>query len=320
VTRGARLRQFRDLIATSPQLHWLQDPAVLAPIALLVVIYVRRFRRARAEASRGRAEAGQRRTQAGRGRTEAGARGAGPLQALAFGAGIAALVAALVTPLDGLGEDYLFSAHMLQHVLLGDVAPVLLLLGLSRVILRPVTRRLTQLERGLGPFASPLTGLGLWLFLMYLWHVPALYDAALEHPGVHLLQHASFFVAGVAVWWPLVQPVPMRRPLRGLGMVAYIGAAKFGLAALGLYLTWSGTVLYDYYEHVPRIWGLSAIDDQNAGGAIMMVEQSLTFVIALVVLFSRMLVQSEAEQRRRERLEDAAEQRRRERLEDAAAL
>jgi putative membrane protein len=273
------------LIATSPQLHWFQDPAVLAPIALLAFVYARRFRQAR---------------------REAGGRGAGVPQALAFAAGVAALLAALVTPIDGLGEDYLFSAHMLQHVLLGDVAPALLLLGLSRVILRPATRRLTQIERGLGPFASPLTGLFLWLFLMYLWHVPAMYDAALEHAGVHLLEHVSFFVAGVAVWWPLVQPVPMRRPLRGLGGVAYIGAAKLGLAALGLYLTWSSTVLYDYYEHVPRIWGLSAIDDQNVGGAIMMVEQSLTFVIALVAVFTRMLVQSEAEERRRERLEEAA--------------
>jgi cytochrome c oxidase assembly factor CtaG len=273
------------LIATLPQLHWFQDPAVLAPIALLAFVYARRFRQAR---------------------REAGGRGAGAPQALAFAAGVAALLAALVTPIDGLGEDYLFSAHMLQHVLLGDVAPALLLLGLSRVILRPATRRLTQIERGLGPFASPLTGLFLWLFLMYLWHVPAMYDAALEHAGVHVLEHVSFFVAGLAVWWPLVQPVPMRRPLRGLGGVAYIGAAKLGLAALGLYLTWSSTVLYDYYEHVPRIWGLSPIDDQNVGGAIMMVEQSLTFVIALVAVFTRMLVQSEAEERRRERLEEAA--------------
>ncbi len=110
----------------------------------------------------------------------------------------------------------------------------------------------------------------------------------------------------MAVWWPLIQPVPMRRGLPGMWPVAYIGCAKFGLAALGLYLTWSGTVLYDYYEGVPRIWGLDAIDDQNAGGAIMMVEQSLTFVIALVVLFARMLTQSETEELRRERLEGRA--------------
>ena len=268
--------------AVSPDLHWLPDPFVLAPIAVLVAVYVRRFRQAR---------------------REEGGRGAGLPQAAAFTAGIVALLLAVASPLDGLGEDYLFSAHMTQHVLLGDIAPALLLLSLSRVILRPVTRRLMRVEQALGPFASPWTGIAIWLGLMYLWHIPAMYEAAIENPVVHLLEHVSFFTAGVAVWWPLIEPVPMRRPLRGLWTVAYIGTAKFGLAALGLYLTWSGTVLYDYYESVPRIWGLSAVDDQNAGGAIMMVEQSLTFVIALVVLFSRMLTQSEADEVRRERLE-----------------
>jgi cytochrome c oxidase assembly factor CtaG len=271
------------LIATQPQLHWFKDPAQLAPIALLVLIYVRRFRAARAEA---------------------GGRGAGAPQAIAFAGGILALVAAVASPVDGLGEDYLFSAHMVQHLLLGDIAPALLLLSLSRVILRPVTRRLAAIERALGPLASPVTGLAIWLLVMYAWHLPALYDAALEHSGVHLLEHASFFAAGVAVWWPLIEPIPMRRPLRGLWIVAYVAAAKFGLAALGLYLTWSTRVIYTYYEHVPRIWDLSAIDDQNVGGAIMMVEQSLAFVIALVVVFGRMLARSEAEQRRRERLEE----------------
>ncbi|HEX5909828.1 MAG TPA: cytochrome c oxidase assembly protein [Thermoleophilaceae bacterium] len=273
------------VLAASPQLKWLPDPLVLAPLAVLVAIYVRRFRRAR---------------------REAGGRGAGWPQALAFAAGMLALVAALASPVDALGEEYLFSAHMVQHVLLGDIAPALLLLSLSRVILRPATRRLMWVERALGPFASPWTGIAIWLVIMYAWHIPAAYDAALENPLIHVLEHAAFFTAGLMVWWPLIQPVPMRRRLTGLHTVAYIGTAKFGLAALGLYLTWSGTVLYDYYESVPRVWGLTAIGDQNTGGAIMMVEQSLTFVIALVVLFSRMLIQSEIDQKRRERLEDSA--------------
>jgi putative membrane protein len=268
-----------------PQIHWLTDPAVLAPLALLAGVYVWRFRAAR---------------------REAGGRGAGPLQALAFGAGVAALLAALVSPIDGLGEEYLFSAHMVQHLLLGDIAPLLLLLGLSRVIMRPATRRLQALERALGPFASPVTGLVLWLALVYLWHVPALYDAAVENPLVHALEHGSFFAAGIAVWWPLIQPVPMRRRLTGLWTFGYIGAAKVGLAALGLYLTWSSTVAYDHYERVPRIWGLSPVEDQNVGGAIMMVEQSIVLVLVFVVLFVRMLAQSETEERRREWLEDAA--------------
>jgi putative membrane protein len=268
-----------------PRIEWLGDPAVLAPLALLVFLYVRRFRKAR---------------------REAGGRGAGPLQAAAFAGAVLALLAALASPLDGLGDHYLFSAHMLQHVLLGDIAPLLLLVSLSRVIMRPLTRRLMSLERALGPLAHPATGLVMWLVLMYLWHVPSLYDAALEHPLVHLLEHASFFTAGIAVWWPLIQPVPMRRRLTGLWPLAYIGAAKFGLAALGLYLTWSQDVLYPFYEDVPRIWGLSAVEDQNVGGAIMMVEQSLTFVTVLVTVFVGMLVRSEAEEQRRERLEEAS--------------
>ena len=123
---------------------------------------------------------------------------------------------------------------------------------------------------------------------------------------MHLLEHVSFFTAGVALWWPLVQPVPMRRRLTGMQPLAYIASAKAGLAALGLVLTWSATAIYPYYEQTPRIWDLSPVDDQNVGGVIMMVEQSLTLVIALVVLFMGMLVRSETEERRRERLEERA--------------
>ncbi len=195
---------------------------------------------------------------------------------------------------------------MVQHVLLGDIAPLLMLLGLSRVIMRPATRRLQRLERALGPFAHPATGIVLWLALIYLWHIPTMYDAALENPALHVLEHMCFFAAGVAVWWPLIQPVPMRRRLTGLWTFAYIGAAKAGLAALGLYLVWSSTVAYSYYETVPRIWGLSAIEDQNVGGAIMMVEQSIVLVLVFFALFVRMLRQSEEDELRRERLEDAA--------------
>jgi cytochrome c oxidase assembly factor CtaG len=267
-----------------PQIHWFADPAVLAPLALLVVIYVRRFRQAR---------------------KEAGGRGATWLHALAFAGAILALLGALVTPVDGLGEDYLFSAHMLQHVLLGDIAPLLLLLSLSRVILRPVTRRLIRLERALGPLASPWTAIALWLGTMYLWHIPALYDAAIEHPLLHVLEHFSFFAAGIALWWPLVQPIPMRHALTGLQPLGYIALAKGGLAALGLFLAWSPTAHYPWYEDAPRIWGLTAVEDQNVAGVIMMVEQSMTLVLVMVWVFIRMLARSEQEELRRERLEEA---------------
>jgi putative membrane protein len=265
--------------------HWTFSAPILIPIGAYVWLYVRRFREVR--------------------RTS-GPRGAGARQLGAFIASLVVILVALVSPLDGLGEDYLFSAHMVQHLLLGDIAPLFMLLALSRVIMRPLTRRLQAVERALGPLAHPASALVLWLALVYLWHIPSLYDSALEHPTVHALQHVSFFTAGTLVWWPLIQPVPMRHRLAGMWTFGYIGAAKLGLASLGMYLTWTSSVAYTYYEHVPRIWGLNAISDQNVGGAIMMVEQSVVLVTVLAVLFGRMLAQSEQDELRRERLEERA--------------
>jgi putative membrane protein len=268
-----------------PDIKWTFAPAILLSVALWAGVYVWRFRQAR---------------------REAGGRGAGWRQGLAFAAFILVLLVALVSPIDALGEDYLFSMHMTQHILLGDIAPLLLLLSLSRVIMRPATRRFHSVERKLGRLASPYTFIAIWFALLYFWHLPPLYVAAIQHPVVHALEHLCFFTAGVAVWWPLIQPVPMRYKLSGIATLAYVLAAKLGLGMLGLYLTWSKSVAYGYYEHVPRIWGLSPVADQNVGGAIMMLEQSLVLVSVFCILFVRMLLQSEEEERRRERLEDAA--------------
>ena len=268
-----------------PHIKWTFDPVILLSIALWVGIYVWRFRNAR---------------------REAGGRGAGWKQALAFSGFVLVLLIALVSPIDALGEDYLFSMHMTQHILLGDIAPLLLLLSLSRVIMRPATRRFNAVERKLGRAANPYTFIAIWFALLYFWHIPTFYVAAIQHPFVHVVEHACFFIAGCAVWWPLIQPVPMRYKLTGIATMGYVLAAKLGLGILGLYLTWSKGVAYDYYAHVPRIWGLSPIADQNVGGAIMMLEQSLVLVTVFCILFVRMLLQSEEEERRRERLEDAA--------------
>lgn len=250
-----------------------------------MAIYGWRFRAARAERASGGVE---------------------PWRAAVFVLGVAALGIALLSPLDELGGQYLFSAHMLQHILIGDLAPLLIILGLSRVILRPATRRLAALERAIGPFANPFVGLVLWLVLLYVWHVPTLYDAALGSPFVHALEHISFLVAGFLLWWPLIQPVPMRRSMKGLTQFTYVIAAKVGFAALGVFFIWSSGVIYDFYAEAPRIMDISALDDQKAGGALMMAEQSIVLFAAFFVLFVRMLARSEEEQLRLDRLDDAA--------------
>src|SRR5918992_4126976 len=159
-----------SVIAASPELHWSLEAGPISAIAVGSFLYVRRFRNAR---------------------REAGGRGAGALQAGAFALAMLILAAALISPLDRLGEDYLFSAHMAQHILLGDIGPLLVLLSLSRVIMRPATRRLHGIERRLGPLASPPAFIVLWLGLVYLWHVPALYEGAIDHAPVHALEHVT---------------------------------------------------------------------------------------------------------------------------------
>lgn len=268
-----------------PHLHWNFSLPVLLPIALFIAIYVFRFVQAR---------------------REAGGRGAGWKQALAFAACVLVILTAVVSPIDGLGEEYLFSAHMVQHILLGDLAPLLLLLALSRVIMRPATRRFHAIEKKLGRFAHPTSFIVAWLALVYVWHIPALYNGALENPTLHGLEHATFFTAGVLLWWPLIQPVPMRHRLEGMQGLLYVFAAKATLGVLGLYLTWSRSTAFDFYENVPRIWDLTPVSDQNVGGAIMMLEQAMVLLLVFFTLFVRMLTQSEEAERRRERLEDAA--------------
>ena len=124
---------------------------------------------------------------------------------------------------------------------------------------------------------------------MYLWHIPALYDAAAENPLLHVLEHVSFFAAGLALWWPLIQPVPMRRRMTGLQPLGYIAAAKGGLAALGLFLAWSSHAALPLLRGHAADLGAQPVEDQNVAGVIMMVEQSMTLVLVLVWLFVRML-------------------------------
>lgn len=266
-----------------PTTTWSFEPGILIATACYVGIYVWRYRHARRE-SRGR--------------------GVGPQHLVFFGVAILALLAGLITPLAALGEERLFSMHMFQHVLLADIAPLFLLLSLSRVMMRPATRRLVAIERKLGRLAHPATFFVAWLALIYLWHYPPLYEAAAKNDYVHALEHAVFFTAGVLFWWPLVQPVPMRHRLTGLQPFLYLGLGKVLLGGFGVFLAWTDVVVYGYYETVPRTWGLTPIADQNLGGAIMMVEQSIVLASAFAILFWRMIAQAEQDQERRERLEE----------------
>ena len=142
--------------------------------------------------------------------------------------------------------------------------------------------------------------------MIWAWHLPAAYDVAVRHPTVHVLEHLSFLLAGSLYWWHLLSPIRARMRLGGMGPIAYMASSKLFVGALGMGLAFAPSVLYPYYEHLPRVWGLSALDDQAIAGMIMAVEQTLVMGVALVVLFIAALTESEREQQRRERYEIVA--------------
>jgi putative membrane protein len=272
--------------AVRADLSWSLSPGALIASLLIGGVYVRRWLTVRAAA----------------GAAAARAKEAPVWRLCCFLAAVVIGALALISPLDSLA-DQLFFMHMVQHMLLLDVAPILAILGLTKVILRPVTRAVHDLERRAGPLAHPAFAVLLYVSAIWAWHVPVAYDEAIRHPLVHVLEHVCFALAGSLYWWHLLSPIRARLRLGGLGPVIYMASTKVFVGALGMGLAFAPSTLYPYYERLGRVWGISAGDDQSMAGRVMAVEQSLVMGVALVALFVRALAESEREQQRRERYE-----------------
>ena len=223
-----------------------------------------------------------------------------------FVAGILTTAAALLSPIDVLGEQ-LFFMHMVQHLLLLDIAAILLILGLTRKILRPVTRYVLPAERKAGFLATPVFAISLYVVVMWVWHIPALYDLALENTFVHVLEHLAFAIAGGLYWWHIFSPIRPRHRLMGLGAAGYMASTKVMVGLLGVFLTFSPESFYGFYEEQPRFWDLSPGEDQAIGGAIMALEQMIVMGAAFGWLFVRMLSESDKADRRTERFAPRAD-------------
>jgi putative membrane protein len=264
-------------------LTWTLEPGVLIGVALVGGTYVRRWQRVRRASKRPEADA--------------------PVWRLCcFMGSLAISLIALASPVDALA-DQLFFMHMVQHMLLLDLTPILAIFGLNKVLLRPVTRAVTDLERQAGALAHPAFAVVLYVSTIWLWHIPGAYDYAVSHPVVHVLEHMSFVIAGSLYWWHLLSPIRGRRRLSGMGPVIYMASTKLFVGALGMGLAFAPSALYPYYVHHARVWGISAHDDQAIAGLVMAIEQSIVMGVALALLFMRMLGESEREQERKERYE-----------------
>jgi putative membrane protein len=210
------------------------------------------------------------------------------LRAASFAAGIALLVAAAVTPLDAL-SFHLLSAHLLQNVVLAEWAPALVVFGLP-----PALAGRLGAVRAVAVLTRPVVALGLWLGTYFVWHLPWLYDAALEHPLTLLhLEHATYFAAGCLLWWPVAHDRPHR--LDDGGRAAYLFAAFVLASPLGLLLALLPRPVYDYYEEGDALWGLSTLTDQQIAGVTMAVEQALVFFALFAYYLARFLRAQEAE-------------------------
>jgi len=251
---------------------WNFDPLELSVLVLAGALY---GRRARTLAERGRPVSTSRRA--------------------AFALGLLTLFVALASPIDTIGEERLFSVHMLQHLLLGDVAALLLVLGLDGRLLQPLLR--IRLVHRLQALAHPLVALPLWAANFAVWHLPVLFDAALRHDAVHALQHVLFVACGMLLWAALIEPLPGPAWFTAPWRVPYVLGMWLVMLVLSQVFIWSGHVYYAPYVHDATLWGLSHLADQKAGGGVMLVESAFTMLPALVWVLLRVLKESEARQR-----------------------
>ena len=210
-----------------------------------------------------------------------------------FHSGVALIVIVLVSPLGHISNELLF-AHMAEHLLMADIGALLIVLGLTGPLLAPVLR-IRAFDR-LRVLAHPAVALPLWAIDLYVWHLPALYQAALRDNTVHALQHTMFITLGVNMWMPLFGPLPMPAWFRNLQRLGYIVAVRLIGAVLGNVFVWSGTVFYPYYARGEAYWKISALSDQSTAGAIMMVEGSILTVCLFAWLFLRAAREGEERQ------------------------
>ncbi len=219
-----------------------------------------------------------------------------------FAAGITIVVLALLSPLDHLGEE-LVLAHMTQHLLIGDIAALLIVLGLTGPLLQPLLAiRWLAWIRAL---AHPLVAFPIWVATLYVWHLPALYQEALVSAPVHSVQHASFVGAAILIWIALLGPLPKPAWFGFGAKVGYIVAVRLAGAALGNVFMWSGTVLYPDYAGGEAFWGIAPLTDQGTAGVIMMFESGILTFATLAWLFLRWA----SEDTERQRLIELAEAR-----------
>jgi putative membrane protein len=253
---------------------WSWDPSVLIGLAALVALYVLALRRGLIRPDDDTAPWFRR----------------AAWRPWLFGLGIASGFVALQSPIDTGGDEYLLSLHMVQHLLLMMVAPPLVLLGIAGM--RPLPDRIAPRWRALWTFFTrPWPATLIFNAVLLIWHIPSWYDATLTNESIHIVEHLTFIGVGVLFWWPIVDPLRGERtrpvsPFVKMGMLTLAGVPP---TVLGFLFCLIATPAYEFYARAPRLWGLSAVQDQPIAGVIMFGLGNIIYFVAISIVFLRLL-------------------------------
>jgi len=210
-----------------------------------------------------------------------------PLKVAAFAAGLGVLFAALTGPIHDLSDYYLFSAHMIQHMLLVFAMPPLFLYGTPGFMLGPFCRhaRVQRLGRSL---TRPMAAFAAFNLILVAWHLPPLYNLAMARHPVHIVEHLMIMAASVILWWPVLSPVAQIPRAPYPLQLLYLFIVGLPMVMVAIFIAMADTLLYPFYATAPRVWpALTPHADQHLGGLIMWIPGGLVFLVTIAVVFFR---------------------------------
>lgn len=217
-------------------------------------------------------------------------------QVATFTAGMMVVFFALTSPLHILSERFLFSMHMIQHVLLTLIAPPLLVLGTPAWLIRPMLRP-NWAFRAARLLTHPIAAIALFNIIFSIWHIPALYNSSLNSEAFHALEHIMMVATAMLMWWPLASNMPELPRLNYPLQLGYLFALSVAQIIVFAIITFAEEPIYEFYVNAPRIWGLSPLLDQQLGGIIMKVGSGIYFLTLLIIIFFKWFNQEEAERK-----------------------
>jgi putative membrane protein len=213
-------------------------------------------------------------------------RGPRPVQRWYYYLALVAMFFSLNGWLHDLSDSYLFSAHMVQHLSLAFVIAPLMIMGVTGDMLRPLIKH--RAVRSVAEWVTaPTRCFAIFNVVVAGWHLPPMYNYALSHHPIHIVQHLMFLAASVVMWWPVLSPLPELPRLSYPGQMLYLFLLSIPMAIISVYIAYADTILYPMYASAPRVWGISPMNDQMIGGLIMWIPGGFFFYTIISVVFFR---------------------------------